>query len=186
MLGYEKVAQKPIEYWTPCQWHLRRAILRNMVKSSDEYQEIDEMLKERRPIWFDWRLKAHERRYTKNSYFQVNYGYGGKIAKPHQWGKCFNFDRPGTTMACEAYHKHIKRTLPRNSSMVELWKFLGEHDAIRKDADMLHQMDMPHLEGSHFQKEIRRTHKKQHEPLVSRLDNVQSIISNYALGGMYI
>ena len=57
-------------------------------------------------------------------------------------------------------YRHVKRTCPRNSSMVELWKFLGDHDATRKDADLLHRMDMPHMEGSHFQKLIRRTHNK--------------------------
>ena len=105
VLGYEKVAQKPIEYWTPCQWHFQQAMIRNLSKSSDQYKEIMEMQRERRPIWFDWRLRVHSRRYGKDSYFQVNYGYNGKVAQPHQWAKCFNYTHPGTSMACEAYHR---------------------------------------------------------------------------------
>ena len=33
-----------------------------------------------------------------DSYFQVNYGINGKVAKPATWAKCYTYTHPGTTM----------------------------------------------------------------------------------------
>ena len=105
LLGYEKVAKKPIEHWTTCQWHYKEIMKRNLSRTGDQYHEVMEMLRERRPIWLDWRLRVHRRRYGPDSYFQENYGYDGKVAKPHQWSNCYNYSHPNTSMAAEAYHR---------------------------------------------------------------------------------
>ena len=58
-----------------------------------------------------------------------------------------------------SWFRWVKKELPRNSSMIQLWDFLHENDEKRKDADMLYKLKMAKSQGSHFQRQIKKTHK---------------------------
>ncbi|TRY69194.1 hypothetical protein TCAL_16511 [Tigriopus californicus] len=78
---------------------------------------------------------------TSNSwqYFEKNYGPNGKVAKPHEWARCFLLGTVATNLIIERYHRTIKdHGLRRMKRMDQLCFDLVRVDRFyrRKEAEL--------------------------------------------------
>ena len=85
-----------------------------MPQDSEQYNYIMNMQKEKNEEIFKWKLNNFSTVFD-DDWFLFHYGENGKIAKPHNWARCYNLFHPMTSMVAEGMTPHIHQwIIPKN------------------------------------------------------------------------